>query len=105
MGWLGTSIEIFPDGIRANRPMSKQFMLFDDIDCIYAEKGSNVTYDELFLIIQENDDSQIVAGELDKGFDQLNQTLSSRLLSFPSDWRPSLEQSNPGVRKLIWSRR
>jgi hypothetical protein len=75
---------------------------FNDIAQVAAEKIGKVTYDEVFLIVQERAGGAVTLGELDDGFAEAEQALRAYLSGFPSDWWTTAEQTAVGLRVQVW---
>lgn len=104
MGWTKTSISITDDAISTRVGLSKKSVLIDEIVSIYAEKVDKVTFDELFLVLEDSGGNGLTVGELDQGFAELEPTLAVRLNGFPGDWRQKLELADAGRRDKVWQR-
>lgn len=104
MAWLKTSIEVSGDTISIGKGFSSKSMSWKDVSHIYGEKVDKVTYEELFLILDDSGGELLTAGEMDQGFADFEATLHAKLDRFPADWRAKLESAAAGVRDQLWSR-
>lgn len=105
MGWFKTSVRLGEDYFELNKGLSRRAMQWRDIDFVYGEKIDKVTYEELFLIVKNAFGDRISVGELDQGFDALEDALHQNLEGFPVDWRQKLEATEALICEKIWSKR
>lgn len=104
MGWFGTSVDVSDESILIHEGLRRRKMRWSDVVHVYAEKVDKITYEELFLILEDAAGKTIVTGELDKGFRNFEAAMSMKLDEFPLDWRVPLERETPAPVREIWCR-
>lgn len=104
MGWFTTTVEVDDQSITLNRGFRSQTMRWQDVMRVYAEKIDKLTYEELFIILEDNARNAVSVGELDEAFSQFEAELQIKLKQFPSGWRVSSESRATGHREQIWCR-
>ena len=91
---LGTRVAVSSNGFRVGRWPFLQRIKWNDILGVDAVFQNKVTYDEVFLVIRTRSGNASI-GELDIGFADFEEALSSRVGPLPGSWRAMVSEANP----------
>jgi hypothetical protein len=105
MGWFKTSVSANVNRVSVARGLSSTFMLWDNVFRVYGEKLDKITYEELFLVLEDSDGLVLAVGEMDQGFSEFEAEIYVHLDKFPGDWRQKLDSIASGVRDQLWCRK
>jgi hypothetical protein len=71
MGWFNASVRAREDCFRLNKGFCRFTMQWSEVYVVHAQKIDKITFEELFLIFENDLGKRITVGELYEGFDQL----------------------------------
>jgi hypothetical protein len=71
---------------------------------IESVKIDKVTYEENHLLLELDGGKVVSLGQLDRGFQAVEERLRARFDPFDPDWMARLEDGPAGQRRLIWER-